>query len=103
MFFHQRLKNVGAASIWNDMMFRLVRMNKSTQRVEETVKRMLFVRADLIQQFVEARDGGIIFVFIMNRKYRCDWRPVRLEISDLRRHGFQSPRSYSACVKTCRM
>ena len=50
VFFHKKLKYLGPCSIWNGVVFGLVGVDKRTERIEQAVERVGFVRADFVNE-----------------------------------------------------
>ncbi len=71
-------------------MFFLIDMDQRTQCVEQTVKRLFFVCADFIQQFVHPLDSRVVFALIANNKQGSNDLPVRLEMIVEHVHGSNS-------------
>jgi hypothetical protein len=66
MFLHEESKGVRALYLGHGMVLFFPSMDNGAQRIEQRIKWMLLIRAHFINQAVEALQGQIVFLLVLN-------------------------------------
>jgi hypothetical protein len=60
----------------------LVGMDQRTQCIQIFIHRVIFIRTDQINQFVQLLDSAIVILIVTNREIRTNGNPMRLKFPD---------------------
>jgi len=57
-------------------------MDQRTQRIQIFIHRVIFIRTEQINQFIQLLDSAIVILFVTNREIRTNDNPMRLKFPD---------------------
>ena len=75
MLLHEKSKRIHSLRLGYGMVLFFPSMDNGAQRIEQRIKWMLLIRAHLINQAVEALQGQIVFLLVLNLEQGTHLRP----------------------------